>query len=134
MSIATRLAALEQFEERDEHAAIAHFAAWWDALARDPAVRAGDEALLAAAGYTGTTAEELDAWLATQLTPDQLARDAHIWEVVETTTQRPEDTAAIRAAAAALAPDLGLSAQDRPAAILRALEAAIARAAGRENG
>ena len=133
MSIETRIGALEQQEERDEHAAIAHFAAWWDAWARDPETVARDEASLAAAGYTGSTVAELDAFFAARMTPEKLARGEHLWAVVEGTTQRPDDTAAIRAALAALAPDLGLTAQDRPAATLRALEAAIVLAAGRED-
>jgi len=147
MSIETRIGALEQQEERDEHAAIAHFAAWWDAWARDPETVASDEASLAAArppgggagasrptaGYTGSTVAELDAFFAARMTPEKLARGEHLWAVVEGTTQRPDDTAAIRAALAALAPDLGLTAQDRPAATLRALKAAIVLAAGRED-
>jgi len=128
MSIAGRLAALEQFEEHDFRAAIGHFADWWDTTAREPATIAIAEALLAEAGYTGAPGEDLDAVLASNLTPAQVARDTRIWAVIESTTQRPGDTAAIRAALAALAPDLGLGAQDRPAAILRELEAAIARA------
>jgi len=131
MSIAGRLAALEQFEERDFRAAIGHFADWWDTTAREPTTVAIAEAVLAEAGYTGdteATAEEIDALFAARLTPAQVARDARIWIVVESTTQRPDDTAGIRAALVALAPDLGLSAQDRPAAILRALESDIRRA------
>jgi len=126
MSVDRRIQQLERAEGERLDAAIADFGAFWWRRQADPATTARREAVLAAAGYRGTTLEEFRHWIAGAWTPAKRAESRAYLAAIRALVLCPADHAAIRCALAALAPHVGLSAHAAPVAIIAALEGAIA--------